>query len=150
MALPDNIVLKAGSVQTLEASGGAVANNDWGTANDADLDNTSTLADRYNFELNCGFGSSVSADKAITLYLVPKLDGTNAGDIDTANDKAQPDHRAGSFFTASTGTSARRLTLQNVPLGPHIYTAYIFNESGQQISATWALKAFPYFGQVTD
>lgn len=150
MALPDELNLKAGSVQTLEASGGAVANDDWGTADDADLDNTAELAPEYDFELNCGFGSSVSADKSVHLYLVPKLDGTNAADSDTANDKAQSDHFAGSFVTASTGTTARRLTVQRVPVGPYKYTAYLFNQSGQQISATWALKAYPVLAQVVD
>lgn len=152
MALPDHFKLEAGAAQTLEASGAAVANADWGTANDQDLDNTATgpLAPLWDFELNCGFGAAVAAGTSVHLYLVPKLDGTNAADIDAANDKAQFDHLAGSFTTASAGTAARRLTVQGVPLGPYKYTGYLFNESGQQISAAWALKAFPQFNQVVD
>jgi hypothetical protein len=142
-----DIKQKAGTVQTLEASGAAVSNGDWGTANDADLDNTATLAFSYDFVLTCAFGSSVSADKDITLILVPKINGTDAADIDTANDKFQEDHYAGSFRTKTTGTSSRRMTIQGVPVGPYKYTAYLFNESGVQISATWVLAAYPVLAQ---
>lgn len=144
-----DIKLKAGTTQTLEANGASVTNTDWGTANDQDLDNTTQLAPEWNFELNAGFGASVSTGQPITLVLVPKLDGTNAGDIDTTNDKWQPDHAAGTFRTAATGTTARLLTLQRVPLGPFKYTAYLFNEAGVTISAGWALKAYPVLDQYT-
>ncbi len=139
--------LKAGTPQVLEASGGSVSNNDWGTANDADLDNTTELAPTYDFELNVGFGSGVTALNPIQLVLVPKMNGTNAADIDTANDNFQYDNFAGSFVTASGSTAARRLTIQGVELGPYKYTAYIFNQSGQTISSTWSLTAYPTINQ---
>jgi hypothetical protein len=142
-----DIKLKAGTPQTLEASGGSVSDAAWGTANDADLDNTTQLAMFYNFALTCGFGSSVTALEDINLYLVPKLDGTNEADIDTANDNAQPSTFAGIFVNASSGTSSRILTLEGVQVGPCKYVAYIENKSGQTISSGWTLVAYPVLKQ---
>jgi hypothetical protein len=144
-----DIKLKAGTPQTLEASGASVSTTAVGTANDADLDNTATLAFSYDFELNGGFGSSVTAGEDLDLYLVPKLDGTNAADADTSTPLFQPDHYAGTFITPTTGTAARRMTIGGVDVGPYKYTAYVHNKSGQTLSATWVLKAFPVLDQFT-
>lgn len=144
-----NITLKAGTVQTLaNANGGSTANNA-ATAAGTDLDNTATLARYYNFELNGGFGSSVTAGEDLDLYLVPKLDGTNAADKDTSTPLFQPSHYAGTFITPTTGTAARRMTIEGVEVGPHVYTAYVWNKSGQTLSANWTLKAFPVLDQYT-
>ena len=78
---------------------------------------------------------------------MPKFDGTNAATIDTANDRAQPSHYAGTFITPTTGTASRKLTIEGVDVGPHLYTAYLFNQSGQQVSANWSLKAYPTLHQ---
>ena len=135
--------LLAGTTQTLEANGAAVSNGAVGTANDADLDNTVELAFAYDFELNGGFGSSVTAGEDLDLYLVPKSDGTNAAAADTTTPLFQPGHLRGRFITPTNGTSTRRMTVEAVPLGPFKYTAYVHNQSGQQLSSGWVLKAFP-------
>jgi hypothetical protein len=137
----------AGTVQTLEASGASVSNNAVGTADDTDLDNTVELAFAYDFELNGGFGVSVAALEDIELYLVPKLDGTNLADKDTGTPNFQPTHYRGTFITPSTGTAARRMTLEGVSVGPYKYTAYIWNKTGVTFSSTWILKAFPVKAQ---
>lgn len=133
----------AGSSQTLEASGASTSNNAVGTANDADLDNTTELAFAFDFALNGGFGSSVAAGEDLDLYLVPKLDGTNAAASDASTPLFQPDHYAGTFITPTNGTSARLMTLQARPVGPYKYTAYVHNKSGQTLSSGWALTAYP-------
>lgn len=137
----------AGTPQTLEASGASVSNGAVGTANDADLDNTTELAFAYDFKLNAGFGSSVTAGEDIDLYLVPKLDGTNAATSDTSTPLFQADHYAGTFITPTNGTSSREMTLQARVVGPYKYTAYLHNKSGQTVSSTWSLTAYPVKAQ---
>lgn len=144
-----DLKLKAGTVQTLEASGASVSNGAAGVADDQDLDNTTTLAPVWDFELNAGFGTSVAVDKSIDLYLVPKLDGTNEADKDTSTPKFAAGHFAGSFVTVTTGTGARRMTVSGVVLGPYKYVARLVNSAGVTLSATWALKAYPTLNQYT-
>ncbi len=137
----------AGTPQTLaNANGGSTANNA-ATAAGTDLDNTTELAFSYDFELNGGFGSSVTAGEDLDLYLVPKLDGTNAADKDASTPLFQPSHYAGTFITPTNGTAARRMTIPGVVVGPYLYTAYVHNKSGQTLSANWTLKAFPVKAQ---
>jgi hypothetical protein len=100
-------------------------------ADDQDLDNTTALAFSWDFELNAGFGSSVSVSK------------------DTSTPLFDPKHLAGAFTTCTTGTGARRMTLEGVTLGPYKYVARLWNKSGQTLSSTWALKAYPVIGQST-
>lgn len=138
-----DLKLKAGTTQTLQNGDGAsISNNAVGTVG-TDLDNTTELAFSYSFELNAGFGSSVTAGEDIELYLVPKLDGTNLADKDTSTPRFAPAHYAGTFITPTSGTATRRLTIPAVTLGPYKYTAYLWNKSGQTVSANWTLKAFP-------
>lgn len=144
-----DIKQKAGTSQTLEASGASISNNAVGAANDADLDNTTALGFTWSFELNAGFGSSVTAGEDIDLYLVPKLDGTNAGAADTSTPLFQPGHYAGTFITPTNGTTARRMEVQGVALGPYKYTAYLWNKSGQTVSSGWALVGYPEIVQST-
>jgi hypothetical protein len=142
-----DIKLKAGSPQTLEASGGSASAGDWAIANDADLNNTVVLALSYDFELNCAFGGSVAAGDSIDLILVPKLDGTNLGDIATASDAYQYGNLAGTFVNATASGASRRLQIEGVDVGPYKYTAYLFNRTSQTLSATWALIAYPVLNQ---
>lgn len=137
----------AGTPQTLEANGGSISNGAAGNANDAALDNTTELAFAYDFELNAGFGSSVTSGEDIDLYLVPKLDGTNYADKDTSTPLFQPSHYAGKFITPNTGTTARRMTIEDVDVGPYVYDAWLVNLSGQTVSTGWTLKAFPVKAQ---
>jgi len=134
---------KAGTPQTLEASGASISNNAAGVADDADLDNTTALAFTYSFVLNAGFGASVTANEDIELYLVPVIDGTNEADKDTSTPVFQPSHFAGVFITPTTGTAARRMTIEAVAVGPYKYKARLWNKSGQTISSTWTLTAYP-------
>lgn len=145
-----DLKLKAGSSVTLQATGSStVANGAWGTAATSEVLNDSVLAPEWSFELQAGFSVAPAAGVAIILVLVPKLDGTNLGDIDETNDRYQLDHIARAFVTASAGTASRRLTIQGVRLGPFKYTAKIFNQAGQTVAANWILTGFPSSGQST-
>jgi hypothetical protein len=144
-----DIKLKAGSTQTLANANGPAVSNDAAGAAGTDLDNTTALAEYVSFELDAGFGSSVTALEDVDLYLVPKLDGTNAAAVDTSTPRFQPSHYAGTFYTPTTGTSARRMTVEGVQIGPFKYTAYLWNKSGQSIPANWTLKAFEVLGSYT-
>lgn len=128
--------------QTLSSSQAAVSNGAVGTLA-ADLNNTTALAFTFSFDLNAGFGTSVSANSQIDLYLVPKLDGTNASAVDTSTPVFQPDHYAGTFVTPTTGTATRRMSVQNVRVGPYAYTVYLHNRSGVQVSSSYTLIAYP-------
>lgn len=141
-----DIKLKAGTPQVLANANGASTTNNSANAAGTDLNNTTEFAFTYSFELNGGFGSSVTAGEDLDLYLVPKLNGTNLADVGTA--VFQPEHFAGTFITPTTGTAARRMTVQEVAVGPYLYTAYIHNKSGQTLSANWTLTAYPELGQV--
>jgi hypothetical protein len=137
----------AGTPQTLEASGGSCSNNAAVQANDANLDNTTELGFTYDFTLSGGFGSSVTAGGAIQLYLVPIIDGTNVATLDSSTPLFQPSHFRGTFVTPTNGTSARLMTVEGVPLGPYKYQAWLWNQSGQTLSSTWVLVAYPVKAQ---
>ncbi len=138
-----DIKQKAGTSQTLEASGAAVSSNAAGHADDANLDNTATLAFTCSFVLTTAFNSTVTVNEDIELYLVPMLDGTNEADKDTTTPVFQPSHYAGTFITPTTGTGSRRMTIEGVAIGPYKYVARLWNKSGQTMTAGWTLVAYP-------
>ena len=142
-----DLKLKTGTTQPLANANGAAISNNAAAAAGTDLDNTTQLAPLYNFELDGGFGASVTTLEDIDLYLVPKLDGTNAAAVDAATPNFQPSHFGGTFITPTTGTASRKMTVSGVAVGPYLYTAYLHNKSGQTLSANWTLKAFPVLGQ---
>lgn len=136
------VKLAAGTPQVLTASGTAITSGSVGSAG-TDLDNTTVLALSYDFELSAAFGGSVLALANLDLWLVPKMDGTDAAAVDASGAVVQYDHFVGRFVTPTTGTTARRLTVQGVQLGPYKYTAYIFNQTAQTLSTGWMLTAYP-------
>ena len=55
----------------------------------------------------------------------------------------------GWFITPTTGTAARRMTVEGVVLGPYKYVGYIHNKSGQTVSSGWTLTGYPEIAQST-
>ena len=103
------------------------------------------------FELTCQWGviGSIAAGTIIAdLFLVPKMDGTNASQqLDTTAGASYIPFtcRVGGFIaakvaTANTDTKFISNTLEGIPLLPLLYTPYILNRSGQTIAANWTLK----------
>lgn len=154
-----NIKAKERSAITLTSTGSSLTNGSAGSAG-TDLDvRTSGNAEQDfqgQFELTCQWATITSIVKdtvAAELYLVPKLDGTNAPDVDTtAGSSALPRAAFVDVFTcvkAPTANTNMRLVTNIVNLAPRLYTAYILNKSGQTISANWTLKAVTDQAQYT-
>jgi len=141
----ETIVLKEAAVVVLQNDDGAALASGAAAAAAANLDNRSAgnAAENFwgNFELKAGFAPADGiVGKTVDLYLVPALDGTNFADVDTTTPTAPPTCYAGSFVIALSQTAAQRLPLVGVPLQPLLYKAYLFNNSGQPMSAQWGLR----------
>jgi hypothetical protein len=137
---------------TLTSTGGSTTNGSY-TAAGTDLDvrsggNASLLTD-FDFLLICQVATAtgialgtIMAD----LYALPKLDGTNLPQIDTASAAAYAPNnfRVGSFIAAKilTTSTDTYFAITGVLLKPNLYTLAIINRCGQTISANWTLKAY--------
>lgn len=64
----------------------------------------------------------------VQVYLVPAPDGTNYGDIVNSNLVAT--------IYPSTSASAKRLTFENVPIGPYLYKAALKNACGVALASS--------------
>lgn len=137
---------------TLTSSGSSLTNGSAGSAG-TDLDVRTTASENAKGDITAAFQltaqwATVTGIVAGTivglLYLVPKVDGTNAQQIDTT---AGSSYIPGTCLVGplvaakapSTNTDTYFVTL-NVDLQPLLYTAYLLNKSGQTISANWTLK----------
>lgn len=155
-----NLALKTGTAVTITSSGGSTTTGTATSAGDIDLRSSGTanlIEELMAFlELTCQWATttSIAAGTIVAdVYLVPKLDGTNAVDIDTTGGSSYiaSNHRVGSFVSPkalSTATDYRFATAV-FDLFPALYTVYILNRSGQTISANWTLKILPAEAQYT-
>ncbi len=64
----------------------------------------------------------------VQVYLVPAPDGTNYGDIVNSNLVAT--------IYPSTSASVKRLTFENVPLGPYLYKVALKNVTGVTLASS--------------
>jgi hypothetical protein len=133
-----------GTQKTLEASGGGFTSGAIVQANDASYD---TVADGANFpdgefvlKLQFTNVSSIE-DKVIGLYARPlDIDGTNDAPAPTTT---YGEKFIGSFILqASTANTDQYLTVTALSL-PKKADYYVFNSSGQTVSAGWTLKVTP-------
>ena len=155
-----NLTLKTGTAVTVTSSGGSTTTGTATSAGDVDLRAAGTanlIEELMAFaELTAQWGTttSIAAGTIIAdLYLVPKLDGTNAAAVDTTSGSSYiaSNFRVGSFVSPkalSTSTDYRFATAV-FDLFPALYTVYILNRSGQTISANWTLKILPAEAQYT-
>ena len=144
---------------TLTSTGASLTTSSAGSAaTDMDVRAAGNAADDLlaRFELTCQWATItgiVAGTIVAELYLVPKLDGTNAPDIDTTAGASRLP--AGSFVAtfdatkAPTASTNARFVTGLVELFPALYTAYIRNTSGQTISANWTLKVVSAQAQYT-
>lgn len=99
------------------------------------------------FELTCQFATITGIIGGVTiadLYLVPKLDGTNAADVDlTASTSRAP---LGAYFDsfvcakAPTAATNMRFVTGKGQLFPLLFTPYLINRAGQTMTVNWTLK----------
>lgn len=156
-----NLALKTGTAVTVTSSGGSTTTGTATSAGDVDFRSgggTAALVEEIMAfaELTAQWSTttSIAAGTVVAdLYLVPKLDGTNAADVDTTSGSSYiaSNYRVGSFVSPkalSTSTNYRFATAV-FDLFPGLYTAYVLNRSGQTISANWTLKVLPAEAQYT-
>ncbi len=90
-------------------------------------DNTSTRYVQAAGEVYLGSLTPTSGGY-VQVYLVPTLDGTNYGDVVNSNLVAT--------IYPSTATGAKRLTFENVPLGPFSYKVALKNAAGVALASS--------------
>lgn len=153
-----NITAKERAAVTLTSSGASIATGSAGSANDIDFRAGGNAPDDFEavYELTCQWATItgiVAGTVVAELYLVPKLDGTNAIDIDTtASTSVIPGTcYAGAFQAAKAPVANTNMRFISPPEASHplLYTAYIINRSGQTMTANWTLKAVSTQGQYT-
>lgn len=159
--MPGSIRAQERAIITLTSAGASLTNLSAGAANataDFDARSTGNVPDDLQavFELTCQWATvtGIAAGTIVAeLYLLPKLDGTNAPDIDTTAGSSRLPYvtLAASFEATKLPTAATnaRFVTGNVNFNPLLYTAYILNRSGQTISANWSLKAVSVQAQYT-
>jgi hypothetical protein len=159
----------AGSIFWKERSAVTLSNANYGSVTDktataagTDLDvrTAGNAADDYAcvIELSAASWGTVTGISAgvvlFEVYAVPKMDGTNAVDVDTTSGASyiSPSHRVGSFIAHKSlvASTAYRFATAPFLLFPNLYTIYLKNTSGQTMSATTAtIKAFTAQDQYT-
>ena len=152
------IIMVPRSIVTLTTTGASLTGNSAGSAGtDMDFRAAGNFAGDWQvqFELVCQWATvtGISANGLIGLiYLVPKMDGTNAPDIDTtAGASVLPQAALAATITAAKAPTANtdmRFISAVAEVPPRLYTAYLLNRSGQTISANWSLKAIGDQGAV--
>lgn len=130
-----------GTPKTLEANGGSAAANAKPQANDANY-SISTDGNNYpdaEFVLSATWASAPSAGSAVHLF-------AQALDIDGTNDAEQNvSYGVGIYigsFIVNNVTSTQYMRCVGVDL-PKLANYYLYNTSGQTISAGWTLKVTP-------
>jgi hypothetical protein len=135
----------AGTHTAVTTSGASTANN-VGVLGTGAIANSTNLDDGGNLVLVVGFGSAPAVGAAIACYLIPKIDGSNYPDLDTASSPptATPAYYIGSFTVVKAQTAAQRLGL-NVPfigLSAKDFEVYLVNTTAQTMSAGWTLDFY--------
>ena len=143
------------AIITLTSSGASLTNGSGGSAG-TDLDCRASVAGNAQgdfmarFELVCQWATITSIVKGTTIaevYLVPKMNGTNAPDVDsTSGSSAYPYESFATTFTAVKAPVANtdmRFVSALVQVPSELLTAYIINRSGQTMTANWTLKVVP-------
>ncbi len=152
---------KERAIVTLTSSGASLSNGSAGIANGTanfDARSGGNFADDFaaQFELICQWATvtGITAGTIVAdLYLLPRLDGTNAPDIDTTSGTSRLPFNAyvGSFEAtkAPTANTDTRFITAPVAFNPLLFVPYIIGRSGQTMSANWTLKAVGVQGQYT-
>jgi|ERR1700721_688467 len=146
-----NITEKAGSAVTTVSSGGSVSNAAASIANGAsNLTNSTGLCNSTIARLTAAAGSVPAEGATVSLYLVPKADGTNIAGVDTSTPYLSPNYLVGFFYwPAASSASSQIMDITGIPLEAYDYAPYIINNLGQSISSGWSLVFYPTTGQYT-
>lgn len=131
-----------GTPKTLEANGGAIANNAVVQADDATYDQVSDGAGFMyaDFVLGFTYATAPTEGTVLALYARPlDIDGTNDAEVPEAT---RPTMFIGSFVVNNV-TTAQYAQLMERQV-PKLASYYIHNSAtGQTVSAGWTLKVTP-------
>lgn len=160
--MPGDIKAKERSIITLTTTGASLTNGSAGAAGtslDLRAAGGTGNADgdtRFRLELVCQWATItgiVKGTRIAEVYGVPKLDGTNAPDVDTtAGSSAIPFEcflDLLSAIKAPTANTNMRFVSRIIDAFPSLYDLYVLNRSGQTMAANWSLKAVPAKDQYT-
>ena len=131
-----------GTPKTLEANGGAIANNAVVQADDATYDQVSDGAGFMyaDFVLGFTYATAPTEGAVLALYARPlDIDGTNDAEVPEA---ARPTMFIGSFVVNNVTTAQYAQLIERQV--PKLASYYIHNSAtGQTVSAGWTLKVTP-------
>lgn len=138
-------ILAVGTTKTLEANGSSITNGSVVQANDATYDLSADAANwpDAEFVLVCAFATSTSIEgKPVHLYARP-LDVQSTSDTEVP-EAGRPTHRVGAFIVNGV-TSTQYIVLDGLYAAdlPRKADYYLHNETGQTVSAGWALYVTP-------
>ncbi len=132
-----------GTTKTLEANGGAIANNALVQADDADYVLATDAANypHAKFVIRVAFGTAPTENTVLALYARPKnLDGANHAEVP---ETTRPTRYIGSFVVNNvTTTQTIELYAFDVPWDA---AYYLHNAAtGQTVSVGWTMKVIPF------
>ncbi len=128
MALPDTFKLAAGSSRSSGIASEAITNGS--TFTGAGIDNATNLDYFGTVEIVWSFGVTPTANKAVELYVLYAVDGTNYEEVG-------PQAMVGGFSPPADTSSHRRTIVRNLPLLPYAFKLAVKNvDTGQTITVT--------------
>lgn len=131
-----------GTPKTLEANGGAIANNAVVQADDATYDQVSDGAGFMYADFVLGFTYATAPTKGTVLALYARpldIDGTNDAEVPEAT---RPTMFIGSFVVNNVTTAQYAQLIERQV--PKLASYYIHNSAtGQTVSTGWTLKVTP-------
>lgn len=124
----------------------ALANAAAATSATISNDQTTELDQYADFELAFTMNVAPTADRALSLYIVRSVDGTNFEDGTAAR---PPRNGWAGAFPSAASTAAQRVVVSGVLLPPGDFRVLLVNETGQSLSASGhTLKMLAYRQQV--
>lgn len=147
-----NLKLKAGTTTTaVNANGTQIVNAAVGIANGTGNLTNSTNLDKFVTAVLTGAAGAAPAQYAtVSLYLVPKADGTNVGNVDTANPPLPSNFLVGFFiWPQGSSSSSQVMPIPGIPLEAYDYVPYLVNNLGQTLSTNWGLVFYGTIDQYT-
>lgn len=141
---------KERAIQTVTSTGASLTGSSAAAAGDVDFRSAGGYDGdlQAQFDLQCQWATITGiANNTVVaeLYLVPKMDGTTAADVDLATGASNlPMSCLAAVLVACKAPTANTnmLFVTSVfDVSPRLYTAYIKNRSGQTITANWRLRA---------
>jgi hypothetical protein len=144
-----NIFLKQGTSVVAVSSGGSLATATVVAANGAsNLTNSTGLYNFVSARLVGVFGTAATEGGIISLYLAPKLDGTNVASFDISGTPPLS-YLVGNFIVALATTGTQYMDIDGIPVTAYDYEPYIYNQAGQTLNSGWTLTFYPTLYQYT-